>query len=415
MKFDKYHLSDDIMRNLHDMGFFRTTDIQYKAIPSILKGEDVLAIAQTGTGKTAAFAIPIIDMLHANKASKRALGIKCLVMVPTRELAQQIGEVFNSIAKHTKVRAFAVYGGVEQDAQIKKLEDGIDVLIATPGRMFELIREQHMSLQQVECLVLDEADRMLDLGFIGDVEAVKKRLPRNHQTLFFSATINAEIKKLAYSQVRSNAIRIQISPEDPVSKNITHSVMFVEMDDKRFFLAEFIQQNPEGKFIVFVRTRVRAERVAKALERAEIPSRTLHGEKDQTDRMEVLRDFRSGKFNILIATDVSARGIDINDVTHVINYDLPENPENYVHRIGRTGRGFNKGIAVSFCAQEEKELLADIEAAIGKKIDVMKVSKAGYEMITKPVDLGLDLKALIEAEEARASAAKRRKKKPKKK
>lgn len=411
MKFDKYHLSEDILRNLNDLGFFRTTDIQYKAIPSIMKGEDVLAIAQTGTGKTAAFAIPIINGLHANKASKRALGIKCLVMVPTRELAQQIGEVFNSIAKHTKVRAFAVYGGVEQDAQIKKLEDGIDVLIATPGRMFELIREEYMNLHHVETLVLDEADRMLDMGFIGDVEAVKKRLPRNHQTLFFSATINPEIKKLAYSQVRSSAIRIQISPDDPVSKNITHSVMFVEMDDKRFFLAEFLQQNPDGKFIVFVRTRVRAERVAKALERAEIPSRTLHGEKDQTDRMDVLRDFRNGAFKILIATDVSARGIDINDVTHVINYDLPENPENYVHRIGRTGRGFNKGIAVSFCAQEEKPLLEDIEIAINKKIDVMRVSKAGYEMITKPIDLGLDLKALIEAEEARMTKSKRRKKK----
>jgi ATP-dependent RNA helicase RhlE len=412
MKFDKFFLSEDILRNLENLGFFRTTDIQYKAIPSIMKGEDVLAIAQTGTGKTAAFAIPIINMLHSDKASKRALGIKCLVMVPTRELAQQIGEVFNSIAKHTKVKAFALYGGVEQDAQVKKLEDGIDILIATPGRMFQLMRQEHLNLHHVEILVLDEADRMLDLGFIDDVDAVKKKLPR-HQTLFFSATINPEIKKLAYSQVRSSAIRIQISPDDPVSKNITHSVMFVEMDDKRFFLAEFLNQNPDGKMIIFVRTRVRAERVAKALERAEIPSRTLHGEKDQTDRMEVLKDFRSGSFKILIATDVSARGIDINDVTHVINYDIPENPENYVHRIGRTGRGFNKGLAVSFCSQEEKPLLEDIEALIGKKIDVMKVSKAGYEMITKPIDLGMDLKALIEAEEARSAQFKGRKKKKK--
>lgn len=413
MKFDKYHLSEDILRNLNDLGFFRTTDIQYKAIPSIMKGEDVLAIAQTGTGKTAAFAIPIINGLHADKVSKRALGIKCLVMVPTRELAQQIGEVFNSIAKHTKVRAFAVFGGIEQDAQIKKLEDGIDILIATPGRMFELIREEHMNLHHIQTLVLDEADRMLDLGFIGDVEAVKKRLPRNHQTLFFSATINPEIKKLAYSQVRTSAIRIQISPEDPVSKNVTHSVMFVEMDDKRFFLTEFLQQNPDAKVIIFVRTRVRAERVAKVLERAEppIPSRTLHGEKDQTDRMEVLKDFRSGAFKILIATDVSARGIDINDVTHVINYDLPENPENYVHRIGRTGRGFNKGLAVSFCSVEEKPLLKDIETLINKKIDVMHVSKAGYEMIAKPIDTGLDLHEFIMAEEARIEGAKRKKKK----
>lgn len=410
MKFDKYHLSEDLLRNLNDMGFFRTTDIQYKAIPSIMKGEDVLAIAQTGTGKTAAFAIPIINGLHERKSSKRALGIKCLVMVPTRELAQQIGEVFNSLAKHTKVRPFAVFGGIEQDAQIKKLQDGIDILIATPGRMFELIRNDYMNLHHIETLVLDEADRMLDLGFIDDVEAIKRKLPRNHQTLFFSATINPEIKKLAYSQVRSNAIRIQISPEDPVSKNITHSVMFVEMDDKRFFLAECLQQAPEGKFIIFVRTRVRAERVAKAMERAEIPTRTLHGEKDQTDRMEVLKDFRNGVFNILIATDVSARGIDISDVTHVINYDLPENPENYVHRIGRTGRGFNKGIAISFCAQEERPLLEQIETVINKKIDVVKVSKAGYEMITKPLDLSMDLHALIEAEESRMRKSKRKRK-----
>jgi ATP-dependent RNA helicase RhlE len=410
LKFDKYHLSEDLLRNLNDLGFFRTTDIQFKAIPSIMKGEDVLAIAQTGTGKTAAFAIPIINGIHISKGSKRAVGIKCLVMVPTRELAQQIGEVFNSLAKHTKVKPFAVFGGVEQDAQIKKLEDGIDILIATPGRMFDLISRGFLSLHNVEILVLDEADRMLDLGFIADVEGVKRKLTRRHQTLFFSATINPEIKKLAYSQVRSTAIRIQISPEDPVSKNVTHSVMFVEMDDKRFFLAEYLQQNPDGKFIIFVRTRVRAERVAKAMERVEIKTRTIHGEKDQTDRMDVLKDFRSGIFKILIATDVSARGIDIPDVTHVINYDIPENPENYVHRIGRTGRGFNKGIAVSFCAQEEKPLLAAIETLLTKKIEVLKVSKAAYQMIAEPLDLGLDLKELIEAEEARHKRAKRKRK-----
>jgi ATP-dependent RNA helicase RhlE len=276
--------------------------------------------------------------------------------------------------------------------------------------MFDLISRGFLSLNNVETLVLDEADRMLDLGFIDDVEAVKRKLTRNHQTLFFSATINPEIKKLAYSQVRSSAIRIQISPEDPVSKNITHSVMFVEMEDKRFFLAEYLQQNPEGKFIIFVRTRVRAERVAKAMERVEIKTRTIHGEKDQTDRMEVLKDFRSGTFKILIATDVSARGIDIPDVTHVINYDIPENPENYVHRIGRTGRGFNKGVAVSFCAQEEKPLLEQIQTLIMKKIEIVKVSKAGYQMITQPLDLSLDLKELIEAEEARSRKSKRRKK-----
>ena len=410
MKFDKFHLSSDLLRNLNDLGFFRTTDIQYKAIPSILKGEDVLAIAQTGTGKTAAFAIPVIDTLHANKSSKRSMGVKCLVMVPTRELAQQIGEVFNSLAKHTKVKAFAVFGGVEQDPQIAKLQEGIDILIATPGRMFDLIRNGFLNLASIETLVLDEADRMLDLGFLGDVQAVKKRITGRHQTLFFSATINPEIKKLAYSQVRSNAIRIQISPEDPVSKNITHFVVFVEMDDKRFFLAQYLQQNSEGKFIIFVRTRVRAERVAKTLAKLDIPSLTIHGEKDQTDRMEVLKSFRAGDCRILIATDVSARGIDIADVTHVINYDLPEKPENYVHRIGRTGRGFNKGIAVSFCAREEKILLEDIEALLNKKITTIQLSKGEYQAIVEPTPQDLSLEELLNSEEEWEKKSKRRRK-----
>lgn len=420
MKFEKFHLSEDLLRNLNDNGFFRTTDIQYKAIPSILKGEDVLAIAQTGTGKTAAFAIPIIDMIHSNKTSKRVNGIKCLVMVPTRELAQQIGEVFYKLSKHTKVKAFALYGGVEQDAQIKKLQDGIDIVITTPGRMFDLIAQGYINVSHLETLVLDEADHMLDLGFIEDIESIKRKLHRDHQTLFFSATINPEIKKLAYSQVRSNAIRIQISPDDPVSKNVSHFMMNVEMDDKRFFLAEYLNQNPDGKFVVFVRTRVRAERVAKALERVEIKSLTLHGEKDQANRDEVMKAFRSGECKILIATDISARGIDIPDVTHVINYDLPEKPENYVHRIGRTGRGFNKGIAVSFCSGDEKPLLQDIETLLGKKIEVLKVSKGDYETIVaqqqapviKKDDDGIgDLQALIAMEDERYEAAKRKKKK----
>lgn len=399
LKFEKFHLSEDLMRNLHDMGFFRTTDIQFKAIPSILKGEDVLAIAQTGTGKTAAFAIPIIDTLHANKSSKRTHGIKCLVMVPTRELAQQIGEVFNSLCKHTKVKPFAVYGGIEQDAQVQKLQDGLDILIATPGRMFDLIRQDFLDLGQVEVLVLDEADRMLDLGFIDDVKDIKRKLTRRHQTLFFSATINPEIKKLAYSQVRSNAIRIQISPEEQVTKNVTHFVMFVEMDDKRFFLAEYLKQNPDGKFIVFVRTRVRAERVTAAMARAEIQTLTIHGGNDQHDREEVMKAFRNGACRVLIATDVSARGIDIPDVTHVINYDLPELPENYVHRIGRTGRGFNKGIAISFCSQEEKPVLEDIESLLTKKIEVIPVSKTDYKAIVAPPKEENSWQALIKAEE----------------
>jgi ATP-dependent RNA helicase RhlE len=379
MKFDKYHISSSIKRNLSSLGFKRPTDIQFKAIPSIMKGEDVLAIAQTGTGKTAAFAIPVIDKIHRTKKSKQSWGIKCIVMVPTRELAAQIGNVFNQLSKHTKVKAFAVYGGVEQDPQIKKLGDGIDVLVATPGRMFDLIHQGAINLKQVDTLVLDEADQMLDLGFIKDISAVKKKLFQKHQTLFFSATINKEIKKLAFSQVKSSAIRIQISPDDPVSKNVSHFVIFVEMDDKRFFLRRFISDNPEARIIVFVRTRVRAERVSKALERGDIQSATIHGEKDQKDRTDVMNRFKQGEMNILIATDVSARGIDIADVHYVINYDLPEKSENYVHRVGRTGRGVKKGIAISFCSTEEKERLDAIQGFLNKKIEMIPISKKKHD------------------------------------
>ncbi len=410
MKFEKFHLSDELMRNLHNLGFFRTTDIQFKAIPSILAGEDVLAIAQTGTGKTAAFAIPIIENIHSRKNSKRNEGLRCLVMVPTRELAQQIGEVFNGLCRNLKVKSFALYGGVEQEKQIRKLEDGLDILITTPGRMFDLISQGHIDVSHIEALVLDEADHMLDLGFIEEIESIKRKLIRGHQTLFFSATINPQIKKLAYNQVRSSAMRIQISPDDPVSKNINHAVMFVDMEDKRFFLREFVKANPEAKIVVFVRTRVRAERVAKAMKGFEIETLTLHGEKDQNDRTEVMRAFRSGECKILIATDVSARGIDIPDVTHVINYDLPEKPENYVHRIGRTGRGHNKGDAISFCSPEENAIFANIETTLNITIPVIKVSNKNYEMITlAPVKETNDFRDLIAQEEARVKAKKRKK------
>jgi ATP-dependent RNA helicase RhlE len=415
MKFEKYHISEDIKENLAQLGFKRPTDIQFKSIPSILKGEDVLAIAQTGTGKTAAFAIPLIDKIHREKSSKRDTGIKGLVMVPTRELATQIGEVFISIAKHTKVKTFALIGGVEQDAQLKKMQEGIDILITTPGRMFDLIHQGYINLERVETLVLDEADHMLDLGFIRDIQYVKKMLVRRHQTLFFSATINPEIKKLAFSQVKSNAIRIQISPDDPVSANVSHAVMFVEMDDKRFFLESFIKENPESKIIIFVRTRVRAERVAKAMERVSIPSVTIHGEKDQGERSEAMKKFKDGVCQILIATDVSARGIDIPDVNYVINYDLPEKVENYVHRVGRTGRGVKKGIALSFCSEDEKELLAEIQQFLNKEIEVIKLGKKDYArtMDIAKKSTATDLQALMADHETWLESKKRKPKRKK--
>jgi ATP-dependent RNA helicase RhlE len=395
MKFEKYHISEDLKKNLAALGLVRPTDIQFKAIPSILKGEDVMAIAQTGTGKTAAFAIPVIDRIHSAKTSKRTMGIRCLVMVPTRELAEQIGEVFDTMCRHTKVKAFALFGGVEQERQIKRLQDGIDILIATPGRMFDLISQGYINLDNVNTLVLDEADHMLDLGFITDIHHVKEKLIRRHQTLFFSATINQKIKKLAFSQVKSTAIRIQISPDDPVSKNVSHFVMFVEMDDKRFFLENFIKENPSAKIIVFVRTRVRAERVSKAMARVNIDTATIHGEKEQELRSEVMRQFKNNETNILIATDVSARGIDIPNVDFVINYDLPDQAENYVHRVGRTGRGVKKGSALSYCSKQEMERLEEIQTFINKKIETIKVTKNDYAMVVEPEPEFTDVKDLI--------------------
>ena len=378
MRFDKYSIAPEIKRNLETLGFTRPTDIQFKSIPPILKGEDVLAIAQTGTGKTAAFAIPIIHLLHSRKKSTRPAGIKCVVMVPTRELAIQITEVFQQLGSHTKVQTYCLFGGVEQDPQIARLEKGIDILVTTPGRMFDLVSQGHILLDKVEMVVLDEADHMLKLGFLKDIRDLLKFLPRQRQTLFFSATINDEIKRLAYTLVRNQAIRIQLSPKDPVAKNVRHSVAFIEMDDKRFFLERLINERAESKILVFVRTKVRAERVAKAMARVQIAVETLHGDKDQKDRLAVLERFREGEIKVLVATDVSARGIDIPEVNFVVNYDLPDIAENYVHRVGRTGRGRMKGDAISFCSTEEKPMLKEIEDYMDKSIAVMVIDKNEY-------------------------------------
>lgn len=415
MRFHDYSIESEIKNNLDRLGFKKPTDIQFKAIPSILKGEDVLAIAQTGTGKTAAFAIPVINILHERKRSKRRSGIKALVMEPTRELALQVTEVFNKIANKTRIKAGTIYGGVDQEPQIKKLQEGVDILITTPGRMFDLIHQKHLDLSGIEILILDEADHMLDLGFIKDIEDVMRFLPRRRQTLFFSATIDDNIKKLAYSLV-TKPIRIQISPKDPVSKNVTHSVAFIEMDDKRFFLERIVNENKDSKILVFVRTKVRAERVMKAMERVGIKSMTLHGDKEQADRFKVLAGFRSGALHLLIATDVSARGIDIPDVDYVVNYDLPDQVENYVHRVGRTGRGVKKGLAVSFCSSTEKDLLEDIEKYLGKPVEKVEIDRDSYDQTIdfskeNPMDLKSLMKEIEQDDMKGFSAAPKRKKK----
>ena len=410
MKFEEYHIFPEIKQGLNELGFKRPTDIQFKAIPNILNGEDVLAIAQTGTGKTAAFAIPIIHLIEKFGVGK---GIQAIVMVPTHELAIQITEVFDKIGKYTNVKTLGIYGGVNQNPQIDQLNQGVDIVVATPGRVFDLVSQGHLKLRHIKILVLDEADLMLDLGFYHDIENLIKFLPGYRQTLFFSATINEKIKKLAYSLVH-NAIRIQISPKDPVSKNVTHSVMFVGMDDKRFFLERVVNENTESRILVFVRTKVRAERVFEAMKRVGIKSQTMHGGKDQTSRMEVMNGFKNGEFKLLIATDISARGVDIPNVDYVINYDLPDIPENYVHRVGRTGRGNNKGVAVSFCSPEEKPILEEIEHFMNKQIKVLEVAKADYhETIALTEDVSDNWRKLIADVENEHKTYKGKKKKKK--
>jgi ATP-dependent RNA helicase RhlE len=394
MKFDDYSISPLIKEQLNYLGYKKPTDIQFKSISHILNGEDVMAVAQTGTGKTAAFVIPILHKLIVSKSS--VSGVSCLVLVPTRELAQQITDVFKSIGIKSKVKILGVIGGTAQDNQIQVLKKGVDVLVATPGRMFDLISQGYLDVSQLKTLVLDEADLMLDLGFKKDIEDILKKIPKNRQTLFFTATISKKIKSLAYDVVK-NAIRIQISPKNPVAKNVNHAVAFIEMDDKRFFLENILKEYEELKFIIFVRTKVRVERVVAAMGRVMLSSEALHGGIDQAERFAILERFRNGENSILVTTDVAARGIDIPTVDYVINYDLPQDPENYVHRCGRTGRGNNKGQAISFCSKEERTLLQVIEEYTGESIAHYDIDKADYlEILRDSEDGSYDWKKLIQ-------------------
>lgn len=414
MKFEQYSFSEEIKKNLRNKGYKRPTDIQYKSIPPIMRGEDVLAVAQTGTGKTVAFALPVIHRLLNRRRGSDKHSLRCVVMVPTHELAIQVSGVFKELAAGTSVLVEGIYGGTDQEPQIEKLKQGVDVIVATPGRLFDLESQGYLSLKAVETLILDEADHMLELGFKHDMNQLIKKLPPRRQVLFFSATINKHVKDMAYSLVHK-AVRIQISPNDPVSKNINHSVAFIEMDDKRFFLERVIRENPDSKILVFVRTKVRAERVKKALERVQLLSQTIHSDKDQTERTLAMNRFSSGENKVLIATDVSARGIDIPEVDIVINYDIPEESENYVHRVGRTGRGQKKGVAIAFCSAEEKERLAAIEVFLDREIAQLDIEKVAYEetMIMSGVE-ETDWKALMEADEELTNKKKRKKRKSRK-
>ena len=413
MKFSQYNINTTLKKNIEGQGFNRPTDIQFKCIKPILDGQDVLAIAQTGTGKTAAFAIPILDLVAADKGRSR--GIYALILAPTHELARQIHQTFLSLGKGMKAFAVCVYGGVDQEDQIKQLQSGASILIATPGRMFDLLSQGMIDVAHLKMLVLDEADHMLDLGFIEDIRDLMRKIPLKRQNLFFSATINKEIKKLAYSIVK-NPIRIQISPNNSVAKSIDHGVAFIEMDDKRYFLGSFIQKNEEAKILIFVRTKVRAERVKTAMDRVNIESVTLHGDKSQEEREQAMKSFHTGTIKILITTDVSARGIDVPNVDFVVNYDLPDSSETYIHRVGRTGRAGKRGTAISFCSTEEKHLYDLIETDLMSEIANIPINKADY---AATLDLAFesknDWKALIKANELIIEKNRKQKKIKKKK
>jgi len=413
MKFSQYNINTTLKKNIEGQGFNRPTDIQFKCIKPILDGQDVLAIAQTGTGKTAAFAIPILDLVATDKGRSR--GIYALILAPTHELARQIHQTFLSLGKGMKASAVCVYGGVDQEDQIKQLQSGASILIATPGRMFDLLSQGMIDVAHLKMLVLDEADHMLDLGFIEDIRDLMRKIPLKRQNLFFSATINKEIKKLAYSIVK-NPIRIQISPNNSVAKSIDHGVAFIEMDDKRYFLGSFIQKNGEAKILIFVRTKVRAERVKLAMDRVNIESVTLHGDKSQDEREQAMKSFHTGTIKILITTDVSARGIDVPNVDFVVNYDLPDSSETYIHRVGRTGRAGKRGTAISFCSTEEKHLYDLIETDLMSEIANIPINKADY---AATLDLAFesknDWKALIKANELIIEKNRKQKKFKKKK
>lgn len=369
--FAELNLIEPLKLALSEAGYTHPTPIQAEAIPSLLEGRDLLGCAQTGTGKTAAFALPILHRLV--EANKKALPrhTRVLVLTPTRELAIQVNESFLTYGKNLKLKYAVVFGGVGQTPQVKALSQGVDVLVATPGRLMDLIEQGFIKLSGLEVFVLDEADRMLDMGFIHDIKKVLKLLPPKRHNLFFSATMPPEIEKLANS-ILVNPVKVEVTPASSTAELISQTVMFVDRDNKRPLLKHILQDDKFKRVIVFSRTKHGANKIVDYLEKGGIIAEAIHGNKSQTARQRALENFRSGQTRVLIATDIAARGIDIDDITHVINYDLPNESESYVHRIGRTARAGASGIAISFCDSEEKAFLKDIEKLIGKSIPLIE-------------------------------------------
>ncbi len=367
MKFEDLGISSPILKALEEKGYSVPTPIQQQAIPIALEERDLLGIAQTGTGKTAAFAIPIIQKLSAEKPDGGPRPIRALILTPTRELALQIDECFSDYARHTPVRHCVIFGGVNQRPQVEKLHRGVDILIATPGRLLDLMGQGHVKLGAVSHFVMDEADRMLDMGFINDIRRIVHKLPQERQTLFFSATMPDTIVSLSQWILRKPA-RVEVTPDAPVVETIDQFLYFVEKPDKKDLLIDLLRKDKDKSALVFARTKHGADRIAKILGKAGISSEAIHGDKAQGSRQRTLAGFKSGKIRVMIATDIAARGLDITELPLVINYDLPDVVETYVHRIGRTGRAGHTGRAVSFCTEEEHMLVRDIQKLTGKTL-----------------------------------------------
>lgn len=388
MTFNELKIAEPILRAIAEKGYTHPTPIQEKAIPVLLRGEDLLGCAQTGTGKTAAFAIPIIQQLYLDEFRiKTHRKIKALVVTPTRELAIQIQENFTEYAKYTDLRNTVIFGGVKQGKQTASLRQGVDILVATPGRLLDLIGQGFITLKHIEYFVLDEADQMLDMGFVHDIKKLITLLPTKRQSLFFSATMPKSILDLS-GKILGNPERVTVKPEQATAEKVDQAVYFVSKGDKPELLSHVIKSENAESTLVFTRTKHGADKVVRKLAKDKITAEAIHGNKSQNQRQKALGNFKDGKTKVLIATDIAARGIDVSELSLVVNYDLPNVPETYVHRIGRTGRAKASGIALSFCDMEERPYLRDIEKLINQKLPVISdhpyVDDSKEEFVKKP-------------------------------
>jgi ATP-dependent RNA helicase RhlE len=374
LSFNDLQLIEPVLQALSNEGYTTPTPIQEKAIPNVLARKDLLGCAQTGTGKTAAFAIPLLQLLHEEQPADKLAGprhIKALILTPTRELAIQIEESFRAYGKYVDLKHLVIFGGVSQYNQVSALRRGVDVLVATPGRLLDLVNQRHISLDHIRYFVLDEADRMLDMGFVHDVKRIITKLPAKRQTLFFSATMPPEIQQLANILLK-DPVKVEVAPVSSTADTIQQAMYYVDKANKRPLLVHLLKDAGINTALVFTRTKHGADRISKDLKRAGVNAEAIHGNKSQNARQKALTDFKAQRIRVLVATDIAARGIDIDELTHVINYELPNIPETYVHRIGRTGRAGADGTAISFCDYEEKIYLKDIQKLINKSIPVVK-------------------------------------------